>query len=107
MSERKITVIGRQDTKERGPLGKVKDWLYRQEEVSIEKIKSELSDFLSSMQEILDGLPDKLADYELESMDISVEISSKGNVSLMAVGGELGGTGGLTLHLKKKSPGSK
>jgi hypothetical protein len=79
MSERKITVIGRRDMKDRGPLGKVKDWLYSQEEVSIEKIKSELSDFLSSMQEILDGLPDKLADYELESMDISVEISSKGN----------------------------
>ena len=54
------------------------------------------------MQEILDGLPDELADYELESMDISVEVSSKGNVSLMAVGGELGGSGGIVLHLRRK-----
>jgi hypothetical protein len=103
MGESIITVIGRQDIQERGPLGKVRDWFYSQEDVSVEKIRSELSDFLTSMQEILDGLPDKLADYELESMDISVEISSKGNVSLIAVGGELGGTGGLTIHLKKKS----
>jgi len=107
MTGGKIKVIGRQDTTDRGPLGKAKDWLYSQEEVSVEKIKSELSDFLSNMQGILDGLPDKVAGYELESMDINVEISSKGNVSLMAVGGELAGTGGLTLHLKKKSPGSK
>ena len=104
MDERTITIIGRQDTQDRGPLGKVKDWVYRQEQVSIEKMRSALSDFLSNMGEILDGLPDEMADYKLESMDISVEISSKGNVSLMAVGGELGSTGGLTLHLKKKSP---
>ena len=107
MSEDKITVIGRQDTQDRGPLGKVKDWVYRQEEISAQKIKSELSDFLSSMQGILEGLPEDIAEYELESMDISVEISSKGNVSLMAVGGELGGTGGLVLHLKKKSSNTK
>lgn len=107
MTEGKITVIGRQDVKERGPLGRVKDWLYSQEEVSIEKIRSELSDFLSSIQEVLDGLPDRMADYELESVDISVEISSKGNVSLIAVGGELGGTGGLLLHLKKRSSGKE
>jgi hypothetical protein len=102
MNERTIKIIGREDTQDRGPLGKVKDWYYRQEDVSIEKIKSELSDLLSSMQEVLEGIPDKMAGYELESMDISVEISSKGNVSLLAVGGELGGTGGLTLHLKKR-----
>jgi hypothetical protein len=103
MTDSKITIVGRQDTKDRGPLGKVKDWLYSQEEVSIEKIRSELSDFLTGMQQILDGLPDRMAGYELESIDVSVEISSKGNLSLIAVGGELGGTGGLILHLKKKS----
>lgn len=107
MSEHTIRVIGREDTQDRAILGKAKDWIYKQEEVSVKKIKSELSNFLSNMQEILDGLPVKLADYELESMDVSIEISSKGNVSLMAVGGELGSTGGLTLHLKKKSPGKE
>jgi phage-related protein len=103
MSERKITVIGRQVTEDRALLGKAKNWIYRQEEVSVEKIKSELTDFLTGMRDILTGLPDKMADYELESMDISIEISAKGNVSLVAIGGELGATGGLTLHLKKKS----
>mgnify|MGYP006301925739 CR=1 FL=1 len=103
MSDHTIKVIGRQDTKDRALLGKTKDWIYRQEEVSVEKIKSELFDFLVSVQEILAGLPDEIADYELESMDLNVEISSKGNISLLAIGGELGATSGLTLHLKKKS----
>ncbi len=102
MTERTISIIGREEAEERTLLAETKDWYYKKEDISVEKIKSELSDFLVSMQEILDGLPDKLADYELESMDISVEISSKGNISLIAFGAELGGTGGLTLHLKKK-----
>jgi hypothetical protein len=58
---------------------------------------------LQLRRQILEGIPGKVADYELESMDISVEINSKGTVSLLAVGGELGSTGGLTLHLKKKA----
>ncbi len=107
MSERTIVIIGREDTEDRGILGNASQWVFEREEVSVDHIKSQLIDFLSSMQEILDGLPDKMARYELESMDVSVEISTKGNVSLVAVGGELGGTGGLTLHLKKKSPGQQ
>ena len=104
MSERTITIIGRQEAEERALLGKVRDWMYRQEKVSIVRVRSALSEFMSSLGEILDGLPDKMGGYDLESLDVSLEISSKGNVSLVAVGGELIGTGGLVLHLKKKSP---
>jgi len=102
MSERTITIIGREDTEDRALLGTVRDWMYAQEKVSIRKLKSALSGFTSNMGEILDGLPDEVAGYKLESIDVSLEISAKGNVSLMAIGGEAGGTGGLILHLKKK-----
>jgi len=102
MSEKTIRVIGREDTVDRGILGPIRNWIFEQEEVSVEKIKAELLAFLDSMQEILDSLPDKMQNYELESMDVNVEITCKGNVNLVACGGEAGGTGGLTLHLKKK-----
>jgi hypothetical protein len=103
MSEDMISIIGREDAEVRGPLGK----RYRREDIPIERIKSKFSDFLTNLQKIFDDLPDKLGDYEVESMDVSVEISSKGNVSLIAVGGELGSTGGLTLHLKKRTSSEK
>ncbi len=107
MSERKITIIGREDTQDRGILGSVRDWVYEQEEVSVEQIKSQLSNFLAGIQEFLDGISNQTGNYELESIDINVEISSKGNVSLLAAGGELGGKGGLTLHLKRKLSNEK
>jgi hypothetical protein len=99
-----ISIIGREDRQERAPLGRIEEWRYKHEEVPIEKIKNQLSDFLDGMQRILDGVPNTMTNYELESIDISVEVSSKGNISLLAIGGELGSTGGLTLHLKKRSP---
>ena len=103
MSDGTITIVGREETgNNRAFLGKVTDWVYEQKEVSVEQIKSQLADFLINMQEILDGLPEKLAEYELESMDVNVEISLSGNVNLVTVGGELGGASGLTLHLKKR-----
>lgn len=99
-SENTITVIGRRDVVERGPEGRI-----RREQVSVSRIKSALSDFLTGMGEILGRLPDEIGDYELKSMDISVEVSSSGSISLMGVaGGEMGGTGGLVLHLEKAPP---
>ena len=109
MSEQTITIITRKETDDRSRyFDRVQNWRYGKYDVEVKEIKTQLSNFLASMQEILDGIPEKVTGYELESVDISVEINAKGTVSLLGTGGELGGTGGLTLHLiNKNSPGKK
>lgn len=101
MSEKTISILGRQDSSDRGPEDP-KSWRFRKADVSVDVLKASLSDLLAGMNELLDSLPAQLADYELDSMEINLEISSKGSVSLLGIGGELGGTGGVTLHIKKK-----
>lgn len=109
MSEKTISILGRyEENEERSISGdKPQDWRFRKTDVSVEALKASMSDLLAGMNEVLDSLPAQLANYELDSMEINLEISSKGSVSLLGIGGELGGTGGITLHIKKKKAASQ
>jgi hypothetical protein len=102
MSNGKISVFGREDTSDLGGLfQRAADWVYGREEVEIEDLKDQLQKFLMDMQEVLHGLPERIGEFQIDSMDISVEVSTKGTVSLMGIGGELGGKGGITFTLKR------
>jgi hypothetical protein len=39
---------------------------------------------------------------EVEELTLSLEVTAKGSVSLLGTGGELGGTGGISLTLKRR-----
>lgn len=56
------------------------------------------------MHDTLDGVPNALAGYHLEEMEIEVEVSAEGEVSLLGTGGKVGGKGSLTLQLKRTDP---
>ena len=48
------------------------------------------------MGSVLDGVPAAMGDYRLEQVQISAEVSAKGQLSLLGTGGELAGKSGLT-----------
>src|SRR5580704_13922551 len=71
-------------------------------QVSSDFVEAQLKGFLSEMDTILQSLPSKVGTFELESMELSVEITAKGSIGLLGSGGEIGGKGGLTFKLKRK-----
>jgi hypothetical protein len=48
-------------------------------------------------------VPDVLGAYAVESIELSAEVSATGTVSLLGTGGEVSGSGGLTISLKRVS----
>ena len=108
MSGHTIRVIGRPDERkdyqERGnPLQRIAEAL-KTNDVSTDVLKEELDNFLAGMQASLDGVRETIGEYTLETLELSVEVSASGKVSLFGSGGELSGKGGLKLVLKRKSP---
>jgi hypothetical protein len=101
-----ISVLGREDAEEdgesRGAFQSVSEFLYGRSRVSAKTLQDRLREFLAAMDEIVQQLPAQLGEFDLDSMSFSVEVSTKGNVSLLGVGGEVGGKGGLTFALKRR-----
>lgn len=69
-------------------------------EVPVDKLRNRVETFLANMYEVLADLPATMGDYHLEQVQISVEVSAKGQVSLLGTGGELAGKSGLTFTFK-------
>lgn len=73
----------------------------RRAEISPEKLKKNLASFLDSMGSAMAGVPDFLAGYKLEEIELSLEIGAEGEIGLLGTGGKLSGKGSITLKLKK------
>lgn len=54
------------------------------------------------MQAIIDKAPEQQKGFALDQIQVAVEISAKGHLSLLGTGGELAGKGGLTFTFKRK-----
>lgn len=68
--------------------------------VSPETLQANLSRFLQAMQKTFTDAPVQLGHYRLDEIEIAVEVSAEGEVSLLGNGGKVGGKGTLTLKLK-------
>jgi hypothetical protein len=68
--------------------------------VSPETLQANLTRFLRAMEKSLSDAPVQLAEYRLEEIEVAVEVSAEGEVSLLGNGGKVGGKGTLTLKLK-------
>jgi hypothetical protein len=74
-------------------------------EVKSETLQANLSKFLSAMGGVLDKIPKALGGYEIRELEIEVEVSAEGEISLLGTGGKLGGKGSLTLKLERNAKG--
>lgn len=68
--------------------------------VSPETLQANLTRFLRAMEKSLSDAPVQLAAYRLDEIEVAVEVSAEGEVSLLGNGGKVGGKGTLTLKLK-------
>jgi hypothetical protein len=74
--------------------------------LSAEQLKTNMKEFLDVMQEIFTqaNRPIDLG-MQLDELELSVEISGKGQVSLLGTGGEAGAKGAIKLKFKRNNNG--
>jgi hypothetical protein len=76
--------------------------------VDTDKLRQNLSDFTAKLDHILGAIPRALGELSLDSITVSVEISAKGSVSLLGIGGaEVAGKGGISFTLQRGSADDK
>jgi hypothetical protein len=72
---------------------------------SLSKISAE--SLRSSFKELVDALastltmPDTIGSFQVDALDIELELTAEGHIGLLGNGGTLGGKGSLTLRLKR------
>jgi hypothetical protein len=99
-----ITVFGLDDSQDRALGFNRAEARYARESVSAADLEARLRAFLDSMRGIIGSVPAALGEYAVDTIELKLEVSAKGTVSLLGSGGELGGTGGITLTLKRSGP---
>ncbi|MEV4348532.1 hypothetical protein AB0J83_29095 [Actinoplanes sp. NPDC049596] len=99
-----IRVFGLDD----GQAGRAERGLFRRADefrlgwgdVPAEVLRERIETFLASMRSVLAGVDTAFGEYRLDQVQISAEVSAKGQVSLLGTGGELAGKSGLTFTFK-------
>jgi hypothetical protein len=97
-----IYVIGNDEQSDR--------WLWSRDAMEIsrkpletDQLRQELARFAAKLDTILGAIPDAIGQLSLDTITVSAEISAKGTISLLGVGGgELAGKGGISFTLKRR-----
>ena len=69
-------------------------------EVPADLLKDRVERFVATIRDVLDGVQGVVGNYRLEQVQVSAEVSAKGQVSLLGTGGELAGKSGFTFTFK-------
>lgn len=98
----RIDVLGLEDSDDRyGSFLRAEARLHR-ETISSDYLAAQLEAFFDAIESVVAVVPPTVGDYEVDELTLSLEVSAKGTVSLLGAGGELGGTGGVTISLKRR-----
>ena len=76
----------------------------KQAYVSAEDLNANLKEFLEVIEEAIDQAdkPKPASKFQLDELELSVEVNGKGKLCLWGTGGELGGKGAIKLKFKRK-----
>lgn len=105
VEKEKIVIFGLEKgeaSKDRGVFDRLQNLRYGHGQIDPDELKERLTKFLNSMESVIQGVRDEFGGFALDSVTLTVEVSAKGQVSLLGTGGELAGKGGLTFTLKRK-----
>lgn len=80
-------------------------WFARRTTISPETLQANLKRFLGSMTTAMEGIPSVLAGFELNEIELSLEIGAEGEIGLLGTGGKVSGTGSISLTLKRPTAG--
>ncbi|MFC8045241.1 hypothetical protein [Nocardia sp. NPDC057353] len=99
-----ISVFGREDSDGRADRSLFKrgdDFRYGRSEIPADLFRDRVLTFVDAIREIVADIPDSAGEYSLHEVQVTVEVSAKGQLSLLGTGGELAGKGGLTFTFRK------
>jgi hypothetical protein len=90
-------------------LGRVGDFFARittrYDTIPSDALRNNLGGFISGLGEALNGVPEALAGYHVEEIELSLEIGASGEVNLIVGSAEVEGKAGVKLTLKRASKG--
>jgi hypothetical protein len=72
--------------------------------VDAEDLKREIGNLLVVVGDVFDQARNETG-LSLEEVELSIEVSSEGQISILGSGGKIGGTGGIKLSFKRQHPG--
>ncbi|MCZ0991815.1 hypothetical protein O1M54_51015 [Streptomyces diastatochromogenes] len=90
-----------QDRADRLQFRRLEEWRAARTEIPAEELQSRLGEFVATMRGVIDSLPQKSGEFQLNEVTFSAEVSAKGTVSLLGSGGELAGKAGITFRLTR------
>jgi hypothetical protein len=80
---------------------------YARDAVSPDKLRVHLESFVSSMKDVLTAVPKAMGNYQIDQVSFTVQVSAKGTVCLLGMGGgAVGATGGIQITLKRRDDDS-
>ncbi len=74
-------------------------------QVNAEDLKREIGNLMAVVADVFDQAPAE-AGLSLENVELSIEISSEGQISILGSGGKISGSGGIKLSFKRQRPAS-
>ena len=74
-------------------------------QISAEDLKREIGNLMAVVGEVFDQARPE-AGLSLENVELSIEISSEGQISILGSGGKISGSGGIKLTFKRLRPTS-
>jgi hypothetical protein len=72
-------------------------------ELDAETLEDNVSEFLESIEGILSKAPEIIGNFRIREFTVTAEITAEGKLSLVAVGGGVAATGGLTFTFERVS----
>jgi hypothetical protein len=70
-------------------------------ELDAEALEDNVSEFLESIEGILSKAPEVIGNFRIREFTVTAEITAEGKLSLVAVGGGMAATGGLTFTFER------
>jgi hypothetical protein len=86
-----------------GVVQQTKRTLYQRVQVDVEDLKREIGNLLAVVGTVFDQARNE-AGLSLEEVELSIEVSSEGQISILGSGGKIGGSGGIKLSFKRQPP---
>ncbi len=74
-------------------------------QVNVEDLKREIGNLLGVVGDVFDQTRNETG-MSLEEVELSIEVSSEGQISILGSGGKIGGSGGIKLSFKRQRPTS-
>jgi hypothetical protein len=72
-------------------------------QIDAEDLKREIANLLAVVSDVFDQAPAETG-LSLEDVELSIEVSSEGQISIFGSGGKIGGSGGIRLSFKRQRP---